>query len=235
MPNAKPELLVVDDALSVRMSLLSMLTALHYAVRVAPDGFTALTEIRQEVPDLILSELNMPGMSGGELLSVVRRRFPSIRAIAMSSALSGWGVPSGVAADAFYPKKAHPGLLLQIMEDITYPRKSMLTLRTRPLAPVWMSTHTVSEQSYVTVTYPKYLRTFSQVVDNRAGSPAAADCVGCRSPIHLCDCPLISPSTESHVGAKVAAAAEQLGNNSRDAVTTAECQPAPEENRDTVN
>jgi CheY-like chemotaxis protein len=88
MPNAKPELLVVDDALSVRMSLLSMLTALHYAVRVAPDGFTALTEIRQEVPDLILSELNMPGMSGGELLSVVRRRFPSIRAIAMSSALS---------------------------------------------------------------------------------------------------------------------------------------------------
>jgi CheY-like chemotaxis protein len=35
----------------------------------------------------------MPGMSGFELLSVVRRRFPSIRVIAMSSAFSGVDLP----------------------------------------------------------------------------------------------------------------------------------------------
>jgi CheY-like chemotaxis protein len=122
MRDFKPSLLVVDDALPIRMSLLSMLTALHYAVRVAPDGLTALAEIRKEAPDLILSELNMPGMSGFDLLSLVRRRFPSIRVIAMSSGFfGGGGVPPGVAADAYYPKEAHPGLLLQLVEDITRP------------------------------------------------------------------------------------------------------------------
>ena len=52
----------------------------------AEDGFSALAEIRKEVPDILLSDLNMPRMSGFELLSVVRRRFPSIRTIAMSGA-----------------------------------------------------------------------------------------------------------------------------------------------------
>lgn len=230
-----PGLLGVDDALSVRISLLNMRTALTYTVRVAPDDCAALTQIGQEVPDLILSELNMPGMSDVELLSIVRRRFPSLRLIAMSGTLLGWGVPSGADADAFYPQKAHPGLLVQIVEDVMRPRRSTLTLRTRPLAPFWISPHTRSGQSYVTLTYPEYLRTFSQVLGSSAGLPAQSDCVQCRGPIRLCDCSLICPFTESRVGAKLAAAAEQLGGNSRDAVITAKCQPTPEENRDTVN
>lgn len=40
--------------------------------------------MRDEFPEFLLSDLNMPGMSGFELLSVVPRRFPSIRTIAMS-------------------------------------------------------------------------------------------------------------------------------------------------------
>jgi len=43
-------------------------------------------------------------MSGFELLSVVRRRFPAIQLIAMSGAFSGDGIPPGVAADAFMKK-----------------------------------------------------------------------------------------------------------------------------------
>jgi CheY-like chemotaxis protein len=65
-----------------------VLTEIGYSVRSAQDGFSALVEIRKDVPDIILSDLNMPGMSGFELLSVVRRRFPSIRVIAMSGAFS---------------------------------------------------------------------------------------------------------------------------------------------------
>ena len=57
-----------------------------------------------EVPDVILSDLNMPGMSGFEFLSVVRRRFPTVKVIAMSSAFAVDDIPPGVAADAFYQK-----------------------------------------------------------------------------------------------------------------------------------
>lgn len=87
------KLLVVDDEALILMSLSAILTESGYSVRTALDGFSALTEIRREAPDLIISDLNMPRVFGFELLSVVRRRFPAIPVIAMSGAYSGDGVP----------------------------------------------------------------------------------------------------------------------------------------------
>jgi CheY-like chemotaxis protein len=52
----------------------------------------------------LLEEPYMPRMSGFELLSIVRLRFPAIAVIAMSGAYSGMAAPQGVAADAFYAK-----------------------------------------------------------------------------------------------------------------------------------
>jgi CheY-like chemotaxis protein len=46
----------------------------------------------------------MPGMSGFELLSVIRRRFPQISTVAMSGAYVGDEVPFGVIADCFLAK-----------------------------------------------------------------------------------------------------------------------------------
>ncbi|MGA8162717.1 MAG: response regulator, partial [Acidobacteriaceae bacterium] len=84
MLNQKARLLVVDDEALVCRNMSIIFTALGYATRTAPNGFSALNAIRDEIPDIILSDLFMPGMSGFELLSVVRRRFPSIRVVAMS-------------------------------------------------------------------------------------------------------------------------------------------------------
>jgi CheY-like chemotaxis protein len=60
MPSLKANLLVVDDEAPVRMCLLGILVESGYAVRTASDGFSALAAIRQRIPDLILSDLNMP-------------------------------------------------------------------------------------------------------------------------------------------------------------------------------
>ncbi len=116
MPKLK--LLIVDDEVSLRTSLFQIFTAFGYSVKSAEDGISALAEIRTEIPDIVLSDLNMPGMSGFELLAVIRRRFPAIQVIAMSGAFSGDTVPPGVAADAFYEKGSNPGSLLRMVKEM---------------------------------------------------------------------------------------------------------------------
>jgi CheY-like chemotaxis protein len=94
MRNQPLDIVVVDDN-PVLVSVLSeIFLECGHNVRAASNGFVALAEIRKNVPDVLLSDLCMPGMSGYELLSVVRRRFPTIRVIAMSGAFSGEAVPS---------------------------------------------------------------------------------------------------------------------------------------------
>ncbi|HTF65061.1 MAG TPA: response regulator, partial [Edaphobacter sp.] len=164
MPQAKVKLLIVDDEPSTRMSLSHIFTDLEYSVRSAADGFTALFEIRREMPDVVLSDLNMPGMSGFEFLSVVRRRFPQIHVIAMSGAFSGDGVQPGVAADAFYEKATNLDSLLQIMEAITHLERPAIQHPSR-LTPIWIQSngHDPSGEAYVMIACPECLRTFPQV------------------------------------------------------------------------
>jgi CheY-like chemotaxis protein len=105
MLNAKRKLLIVDDEVSLRSSLSQIFTTFGYSVRSAEDGFSALAAMRNEIPDILLSDLNMPGMSGFELLSVVRRRFPAIQVIAMSGAFFGRGRAFGSCRRRFLPKR----------------------------------------------------------------------------------------------------------------------------------
>src|SRR5271154_4337392 len=119
MAGTTVNLLVVDDDAALRKSLSHIFAAFGHRVRCAADGFSALSELRVEIPDMILSDLNMPGMSGFEFLSVVRRRFPTVKVIAMSSAFAVDDIPLGVAADAFYQKGSNLASLLQIMEGLT--------------------------------------------------------------------------------------------------------------------
>jgi CheY-like chemotaxis protein len=118
MPETKSKLLIVDDEPSIRSSMSAVLAEIGYGVRCAEDGFSALGELRKEIPDILLSDLHMPGMTGFELLSVVRRRFPAIRTVAMSGMFCGEEAPSGVAADAFYQKGSSMGSLLRILEAL---------------------------------------------------------------------------------------------------------------------
>ena len=70
MSNAsRPQILVVDDNPSVRETLAMLLVSAGYDVAVAEEGFAALSQLRKTLPDVIVSDLEMPRMSGFELLS----------------------------------------------------------------------------------------------------------------------------------------------------------------------
>jgi CheY-like chemotaxis protein len=183
MPCTKESLLIVDDAPSIRMTLSEFLASDGYTTRSAEDGFSALAEIRREVPDLLLSDLNMPGMSGFQLLRVVRRQFPSIRVIAMSGAFSGDEIPSGVSADGFFQKGRGIGDLLRIMKFLPQPER-----RAQPAAapsPVWISRYqrNAAGEGYATIECPECLGTFPQPLNGTIQPINDADCLFCGSPV----------------------------------------------------
>jgi CheY-like chemotaxis protein len=76
--------LIVEDDPVVLETTSAVVRGFGFFVRTAEDGFVALRILREVLPDLIISDLRMPGMSGFELLSIVRRRFPHIPTIAIS-------------------------------------------------------------------------------------------------------------------------------------------------------
>ena len=69
-----PRLLVVDDSLSARSSLSTLLRDTGYEVNTAIDGLDAMNQIRKSPPDLVLTDLEMPRMTGMELTSMIRGR-----------------------------------------------------------------------------------------------------------------------------------------------------------------
>src|ERR1700739_209724 len=188
----KIKFLIVDDEVPILMLLSRIFAECGYSVRSAVDGFSALLEIRQGIPDIILSDLNMPGMSGFEFLSVVRRRFPEVRVIAMSGTLSGGIVPPGVVADAFYEKGTRLNSLLQIMQDLTYIEQRFFQ-RPRTLAPIWIpkNGHDPSGEEYVMITCPECLRVFPHVFGKDSCLIKETDCVHCSNLIHYA---IVQPS-----------------------------------------
>jgi CheY-like chemotaxis protein len=135
---SKHPILVVDDEPSIRDSLELLLVSAGYDVSTAKDGFAALMQLKRRLPELIISDLNMPQMSGHEFLSVVRRRFPQIVTVAMSGDYQSDTVPSGVIADAFFAKGQSPRNLLATIAATIQTSAARVSAHHREGAPAWI-------------------------------------------------------------------------------------------------
>lgn len=67
------KILVVDDEAQITRVLLRGLESAGYQVRIANDGRTALDSFRSWLPDLVITDLSMPGFDGLELCSRIRQ------------------------------------------------------------------------------------------------------------------------------------------------------------------
>jgi CheY-like chemotaxis protein len=186
MPEEKTKLLIVDDDAALRHSFAEIFRLCGNKVRTAEDGFSALMQMRRQVPDILLSDLNMPGMSGFELLSVVRRRFPSVWVIAMSSLFSGDGIPTGIAADNYYEKGARIGSLLETVAEMSRPGNRCAKRASDAALPIWVARNgqDTTGRACVTIYCPECLRTFPQVFGDQVGEIHEADCIYCKSLTH---------------------------------------------------
>jgi CheY-like chemotaxis protein len=100
-------ILCVDDEPSVRESASLVLASEGYEVVTAEDGLDALEKLAAAQPDLIISDLRMPRMSGFEFLEIVRNKFPKIPVIAVSGQYVSDAIPEGLHADVFLQKGGH--------------------------------------------------------------------------------------------------------------------------------
>lgn len=74
----KPRILVVDDEESIREFLEIMLKKEGYEVTCAEDGLKAKETLAKKTFDMIISDLQMPNMTGLELLKHVKESYPDV-------------------------------------------------------------------------------------------------------------------------------------------------------------
>jgi CheY-like chemotaxis protein len=157
-------LIVDDDAVFCEIAD-ELFSTLGYTVRCADDGFEALAMMKEALPDIIISDLNLPKMSGFELLSIIRRRFPQIPVIAMSGEYMGTDLPTGVIADAYLQKGGEhsPEVLVRKIQELLENSPIRGNIVKSSNAPVWIP---LNGKQYFVLTCTNCLRSFSLPTPN---------------------------------------------------------------------
>ena len=174
-------ILIADADEKLLVTLSTFLSREGYEVRTALDGFEALAVMRDSLPDLLISALRMPTMSGFELLSVVRRRFPGVSVIAFSGEFTPAMAPD-ILCDQYIEKG--PNLRNKLVAAV----RALLArspLRAQPAktdkAPVWLPRPI---NGYIVLTCPNCLRSIPLLTRSAIiGKDAATVCDYCGAEI----------------------------------------------------
>jgi two-component system, NarL family, response regulator LiaR len=95
-------ILIADDHSVVRQGI-KMFLALDQELLVvgeAADGFEAINKTKELNPDVVLMDLIMPVMDGIEATQIIRRDFPSVEVVALTSVLEDASVVNAIKAGA---------------------------------------------------------------------------------------------------------------------------------------
>jgi DNA-binding NtrC family response regulator len=111
-------LLVVDDEANARTALAELLREEGYDVETAADGFKALPKLQEFAPDLVLTDLKMPGMDGLTLMQKAREDDPERVVVVMTA---HGAVDSAVkamreGASSYLQKPLNMGELVVVLE-----------------------------------------------------------------------------------------------------------------------
>jgi len=82
-------ILLVEDDVRVRRLLRDRLAAAGHLVVEVGTGWEALEAFAASLPELVITDLRLPGMHGGELIERMREQHPAVRVIAISGDLEG--------------------------------------------------------------------------------------------------------------------------------------------------
>ena len=96
------KILVAEDSITSRMLLRNILETAGFHVKTAVDGLEAFQILQNDSFDLVVSDIEMPGMNGFELTSKIRTdaRYATIPVVLVTALSSDWDRQRGLEAGA---------------------------------------------------------------------------------------------------------------------------------------
>jgi CheY-like chemotaxis protein len=172
--------LVVDDEPSIRETTKALLESQGYEVITAADGLDALLALSKSLPDVIISDLYMPRMSGFEFLTIVRQRFPHIAIVAMSGEYVPGDNLTEINADAFWQKGQPIKNLFQEIARVVAASPARSEREKSDIAPLFVRRDSAG---YLIITCPKCLRPNKLKASSLNGGIHEAVCSSCHTAV----------------------------------------------------
>ncbi len=97
-----PKVLIIDDERSILDTLRILLRGEGFEVAVSDSGREALERLPEIEPDVVLTDIRMPGVTGIDVLSAVREQDPELPVILMTAQASLQSAVQAVNQGAFY-------------------------------------------------------------------------------------------------------------------------------------
>jgi len=111
------KILIVEDGDDIRDIMSTTLGKIFNNTRTAVDGLDGLEKFKEEQPDLIISDIRMPNMSGNEMINVIKEINPNIPIIVVSG--HGRLIDKENKADIFLNKPIKFDKLVESIYNIT--------------------------------------------------------------------------------------------------------------------
>ena len=112
--------LLVDDSATDRTIISGLLKKNGFTVRLAENGLGAVKQLAGKLPDIVLTDMQMPKMDGLELVKAVRKNYPDVPVILMtghgSEALAAEALRNGAAS--YVPKAQMKELLVDSVRHV---------------------------------------------------------------------------------------------------------------------
>lgn len=113
------QLLLIEDAVELITILESLFQSLGYDVIVAETGLEAIQHLKNSIPDVIITDVNLPLASGFEVLEFLRQQKQGqyTRAIVFTGDSSAKHAPQSNLADVILDKPIDIERLLSAIQD----------------------------------------------------------------------------------------------------------------------
>ena len=111
-------ILLVDDEPDFLEPVAFWLEAKGYYVRKAHDGKEAIVLMKQEVPDIVFLDINMPVMDGIEALKHIRSKYNKLPVVMITAEPEKFPVLQELGISGFFPKGGSLEQLEQLLEPI---------------------------------------------------------------------------------------------------------------------